>query len=721
MSTYTLNTYTIEQLEAAFLGNTKTRTRAAGTAARPSPFPRQANGNRRSGTVSNVISLGPRPDHIDDDALHLNEAAHAGIHDFADLSPERKNAMLAAMLALPAIQAIADVKRNEGWLDILFASADAEHLGATQARALALTWSKTSRRFIDEADFDRDWRSFDPARPNGITVGTLLKLASDAGFDLGTWLHANSSDATTAQSPSARMAHWAPPNQRPIVEIHAGEYHLAVDAGLAAMAAADVPYYEQNTRLAEVCRIPHKLPTGTTIMTPAVRAVPAASLTRALTQCVDWRKWTGKKLRIKTEPPKEIVAQILHMTGQWPFPPLRGISATPLMRTDGSLLTEPGYDPTTGLVLFDPPVLPPIPRAPSHSDALAALQLLDDLLTEFPFVSDNGVSHAAALCLLLTAVQRGMMPVAPMFVIVKPQPGTGGSYLVDIAAAIALGDVPPVIAWSTSEEENDKRLIAMALTQKPIIAIDNVSGRLHSDFLCQLAERPRLSCRPLGHSNQIEVSNSALVVANGNNLEISTDEVRRTVQILLDANVEHPEERTFSKNPVALVLADRGKYVAAVLTVARAYHLAGRPGCLPPRASYETWSNTVRSALVWLGQPDPDLSLSHIRAQDTRASQRAAVFSAWTQELVLGKGYRTQELVEAANETTGGGAAMRPKLRHPALREALLEIASLKGHPSTIDPRELGKWLHRQSNTVVGNNKLTSDLSDKARPRFVVT
>ena len=277
------------------------------------------------------------------------------------------------------------------------------------------------------------------------------------------------------------------------------------------------------------------------------------------------------------------------------------------------------------------------------------------------------------------------------------------------------------MAWSVREEENDKRLTGMALAQKPIIAIDNVSGRLHSDFLCQLTERPRLSCRPLGRSDQIEVSNSSLVIANGNNLEISTDEVRRTVQILLDANVENPEQRTFTQNPVALVLADRGKYVTAVLTVVRAYHLAGRPGCLPPRPSYEIWSDTVRSALVWLGQPDPDLSLDHVRARDTRASQRAAVFSAWAAELELGVGYRTQELVKAAHEWVGATTTTRSTPRCPNLREALLAVASAKYPSDTIDPQRLGSWLQRHANNVAAGHKLTIDSSDKARPRFVMT
>jgi putative DNA primase/helicase len=107
------------------------------------------------------------------------------------------------------------------------------------------------------------------------------------------------------------------------------------------------------------------------------------------------------------------------------------------------------------------------------------------------------------------------------------------------------------------------------------------------DFLCQLIERPLMQGRASGRSDLINVPNSAFMMANGNNLTIDVDAVRRVVQSALDADMEAPENRTFTRNPVAEVLADRGRYVGAVLTIARAYRVAGLPGQLPPRTSFE--------------------------------------------------------------------------------------------------------------------------------------
>src|SRR5271170_8042670 len=88
----------------------------------------------------------------------------------------------------------------------------------------------------------------------------------------------------------------------------------------------------------------------------------------------------------------------------------------------------------------------------------------------------------------------------------------------------------------------------------------------------------------------------------------------------------------FRANPLALILRDRGKYVAAGLTIARAYIDAGKPEMLPPLASYEDWSNVVRSPLVWLGFPDPVGTMESARAADPVRQDRASLFQAWRDE-----------------------------------------------------------------------------------------
>ena len=77
------------------------------------------------------------------------------------------------------------------------------------------------------------------------------------------------------------------------------------------------------------------------------------------------------------------------------------------------------------------------------------------------------------------------------------------------------------------------------------------------------------------------IENTFTVIGNGNNLEITRDMTRRVLRCEMDANMERPEDRQFRTNPVALIQADRGTYVAACLIIARAYSVAGEPGRLP--------------------------------------------------------------------------------------------------------------------------------------------
>jgi putative DNA primase/helicase len=456
-----------------------------------------------------------------------------------------------------------------------------------------------------------------------------------------------------------------------------------------------------------------KLSNGKNVRVPAVSIITRPMLMRALSRTATWHAYNKELDLVRIDPPGDLGDHVLGMIGDWPFPPLRGVIATQTMRYDGTLLTKPGYDPATGLVLFNPPPMPPISDQPTKAEALDALALLKDLLAEVDFAEDDNVSLSGAVSMMLTPVLRGMMGVAPMHVVSKPVAGSGGSYMQDITAAIAIGERCPVLSLTlNNDEENDKRLSSAALTGQPIIAIDNFTGTLMGDFLCQLIERPMPQVRLLGRSELVTITNNHCVVANGNNVTIGADTVRRTVQINLDANMENPETRIFTRNPVAEVLADRGRYVAAILTIARAYRVAGSPEKLPPRLSFEDWSNNVRSALVWLGWPDPDESIKAVRAADPIGAKLHTVIAAWAADLTVGTGYLTSELVTAASECLPNSA---DRIR-PALRDALFAVAGNK--TGQLDAARLGLWLQAHLNRVSAGYKLLVDRTNKARPRW---
>ncbi len=162
----------------------------------------------------------------------------------------------------------------------------------------------------------------------------------------------------------------------------------------------------------------------------------------------------------------------------------------------------------------------------------------------------------------------------------------------------------------------------------------------------------------------------------------------------------------------------RGAYIAACLTIARAYIAAGKPNRLPPLASYEGWSDMVRSPLVWLGYDDPVKSMAATRGADPVRQDRARVFDAWSTEIGIGTAhaYTVPEIIEHAEASEIG------KLLRPRLAGVLAEIAQKRGGMvGTIEPRRLGKWLTKNENTIVSGLKLTVDRTDATRPRYQLT
>jgi putative DNA primase/helicase len=492
------------------------------------------------------------------------------------------------------------------------------------------------------------------------------------------------------------------PGDTPTIRVVAGERHLVSDAGLVALVGAGAEFYQRNMTLVRVGLMPAKTAADDDIVVPGIVPVTLPHLGRALGFAARWERYDmHAKGWLRTDPPKPVGEQILAMTDEWPFPPLAGVISCPTLRRDGSLLATAGYDNATGLYLTDTLDLPAIPERPSRQDALEALGLLLDLLDEFPFADE--ASRSVGLSLLITPVVRpGIGPVVPAHGTSAPAPGTGKSYLSNIASYIATGRPCAVVAADKKPEETDKRLNGALLSGRTLISLDNVRGTLASALLCQAIEQPMLDLRPLGTSTMVSVANTFTITMNGNNLAIAEDLVRRTILCRLDADAEAPEERIFKKDPIARIRDNRPAYVAAALTIVRAYVAAGMPDRLAALPSFERWSDRLRSALVWLDQVDPVATMSDARFDDPVREERAEIFQALA--AALGdKGMRTREIITEAG-------------KRPALHAALRQIAP--GPNDSIDVRRLGNWLKNAANVIAGDWKLTVDRGDTARPRW---
>ena len=449
-----------------------------------------------------------------------------------------------------------------------------------------------------------------------------------------------------------------------------------------------------------------------------LKTMCAASLADHAAQVACYQRFDGRsKDWVTINPPAEVMNALLARDGKWRLYPIAGVITTPTLRPDGTILDCPGYDPETRLFLsLDPKFrMLAIPEHPGREEAEQALQLLEELLVSFPFVSS--IDRAVGLSALMTPVVRGALPTAPLHAIRASTPGTGKSYLVDLASVIATGRRCPVIAAGRTEEETEKRLGALLREGVPIISIDNVNGEIGGDALCQMTNMPVVRVRVLGKSEAPETECRATVFATGNGLILVGDMTRRTVLCTLDTQAERPELRDFDFDPIERVQADRGRYVAAVLTIIRAYRAAGSPKVCGPVGSYEDWTEAVRAPLIWLGQPDPCASMEKAREEDPELSAIRELFGHWQEHLSLSSGYTTHPIITTACEK-GPGSSFDynvQEFRAPEFRDLLLRQA---GDGGAVNSRRLGKWLAKISGRVVDGLRVEMKIDGSNGNRF---
>ena len=173
---------------------------------------------------------------------------------------------------------------------------------------------------------------------------------------------------------------------------------------------------------------------------------------------------------------------------------------------------------------------------------------------------------------------------------------------------------------------------------------------LEGELLCQITERPIVRIRILGRSEMPDCECHTTLFSTGNNVTFASDMTRRGLTCNLETLEERPEFRGFKHDALALARADRPKYVAAALTVVRAYLVAGAPTVCGPLGSYTDWSRMARSPLVWLGEPDPVLSMDGAREEDPVLTKIREFFDLWPIYLRLDCPYTTARIIEIACE-----------------------------------------------------------------------
>ena len=266
---------------------------------------------------------------------------------------------------------------------------------------------------------------------------------------------------------------------RSIIKVHGGSLSQNASEAEFVLFGAKAPIYHQGGVLVKPTRCSLVDNCGSEVHVPAISRISAVGIRDAIGKYARWQKYDKRDRKWVDMDPKVEVAQVIHdRKGEGPhWRILAGVTSSPMMRHDGTIAMNEGYDDLSGWYLQDLPVMPPIPSYPNEDDARAALKVLERLLEEFPFFDSehtdrktkDTASYAVAMSALLTIPARPMMNVAPGHASRASEAGTGKTYLFNIASAIGLGTKCPIITQGDDRAETEKRLGALDQTELRIV------------------------------------------------------------------------------------------------------------------------------------------------------------------------------------------------------------------------------------------------------------
>lgn len=434
---------------------------------------------------------------------------------------------------------------------------------------------------------------------------------------------------------------------------------------------------------------------------PRVAAASMPLIRAELSECATFERSTGEDM-VPVSCPRDIAEGVM-AAGVWPLRQISQVVETPALRADGTVLTAPGYDESTGLY-FAPRATYTIPERVTRQDAVAARDVLLELVQDFPFQSPPHRSAYLAACLTPLARFAFDGP-APLFWIDKNVRGAGGSLLAHVLGCVSIGRPLTVMTTPTEEAEWRKRITSMLVAGEPVAYLDNVHGSLGSPSLDAALTTTSWSDRVLQKSETTGAMPCYMTwFASSNNAALSGDLARRVLQIRLETTEEQPENRQgFAIDDLrGYALRHHARLTEAALTILVGYCQAGRPQRpLEPWGSYEAWSDLIRQAIVWVHMPD---------AAETRIAIQAADRSTEILRSII-------EGLEKADPGNQGMTVKEMTSTEGPLKDALVEAYG--DRDGKLNARSVGMKLHHQRKRYIGGRCLERD-GDKSIARWLI-
>jgi len=376
-------------------------------------------------------------------------------------------------------------------------------------------------------------------------------------------------------------------DERPAVRIISSHEPKWADLTIDAMAKTE-KFYQMSGQTCVVTKNE-----GSAVIVPLDKSVNAASwLTREIrfTQSVI-DKATGVMTDHDIKCPTSLALEIADpSTYKGTLPVLVGVSNTPLITPTGKIIQDTwGYDADLKLFFSSEFSVRNMYRD-------EAIPLLEDLLSDFPFVSPR--YRASAMSAILTAGIRPVLDICPMYVITSSQYSDGKSVLSGLIAASAGVETSiGQLSRGGNDEEQEKQLSAILSRGRRVVTLDNHDGEFRSPSLTETLTSTNPEFRILGKNETRSVPNKTMFLLNGVNTSPALDLQTRSVFIRLARTTVDPSRKFKHMDIVGYTFGKRGDIISAGISLIK-WAMEQPDGNWKPTHRFKTWDRMVRRTIM---------------------------------------------------------------------------------------------------------------------------
>lgn len=357
-----------------------------------------------------------------------------------------------------------------------------------------------------------------------------------------------------------------------------------------------------------------------------VRPIAGPGLRELLSRVVSYRKHDAKSGEYRPVHVPDFVPPEILERGYWEGVRIvEGYSVVPVLRPDGTVVREAGYDEHTRLYMSRTWGA----NMPRAEDALA---LIRHLVKDFPFAGEVDFAAWVSACCTPLAMYQYAGP-SPLHLFEASRKNSGKSFLASAAAIIGAGrSATQEAAWPQGNDaELSKQLLSWARElDKPVVFFDNVHGEFSSAVLAGFltAQDRRVSGRLLGVNETFSGKLNTAIMVSANNPSVGTDLERRIVPCRLEPT-ENAEDRRFEigdflgwvrTNRKTLTLCMLSMLIEGQRRLKEGARVSGKPA-----NSFEGWARAVRDPLLALGLADPWTGSERLGLEEAEQEEDAAM------------------------------------------------------------------------------------------------